>query len=177
MEEDGSLYYTKEDITSGIGTKSQACKIKLLPVGNIPLLLFPHDASTKTIEYGGDAVPIYASTDDDGHKYYSCKHVIQKADEKKGRKTLRCGTVFIDSNSVNIGSIKSHCIKHWRVTSKKFAAPNKSSRLLSFGGFTRVNKKQKTAAAPTATAPSAGGIIGDYAGGIQCGNACGIVKL
>jgi len=68
MEEDGSLYYTKKDITSGIGTKSQACKIKLLPVGNIPLLLFPHDASTKTIEYGGDAVPIYASTDDDGHK-------------------------------------------------------------------------------------------------------------
>jgi len=58
----------KRRITSGIGTKSQACKIKLLPVGNIPLLLFPHDASTKTIEYGGDAVPIYASTDDDGHK-------------------------------------------------------------------------------------------------------------
>ena len=51
-------------------------------------------------------MPIYASTDDDGHKYYSCKHVIQKADEKKGRKTLRCGTVFIDSNTVNIGVSK-----------------------------------------------------------------------
>eukprot|EP00985_Skeletonema_marinoi_P024211 scaffold16711_cov94-Skeletonema_marinoi.AAC.1 len=104
MEDNGDFYYTKEDITTGKG-KSRACRIKHLPVGNIPLLLSACDESTNTTEYDGGDVPIFARVDDDGHRFYKCKHVMQEADKKKGRKIAICNTTFHDSNSSNIGSI------------------------------------------------------------------------
>mmetsp|Transcript_16251 Transcript_16251/g.32816 ORF Transcript_16251/g.32816 Transcript_16251/m.32816 type:complete len:384 (+) Transcript_16251:232-1383(+) len=127
-------------------------RIKHLPVGNIPLLLSACDESTNTTEYDGGDVPIFARVDDDGHRFYKCKHVMQEADTKKGRKIAICNSIFHDSNSSNIGSIISHCkSRHWNVKKKKTAAHQKSS-LFSFGGFS--NKKQKTETAPPIAAPT-----------------------
>mmetsp|Transcript_16238 Transcript_16238/g.32692 ORF Transcript_16238/g.32692 Transcript_16238/m.32692 type:complete len:260 (+) Transcript_16238:232-1011(+) len=127
-------------------------RIKHLPVGNIPLLLSACDESTNTTEYDGGDVPIFAFVDEDGQRFYKCRHVMQEADTKKGRKIAICNSIFHDSNSSNIGSIISHCkSRHWNVKKKKTAAHQKSS-LFSFGGFS--NKKQKTETAPPIAAPT-----------------------
>ena len=98
LSDGGRPYYKLSDITV-----QNTCKLSLLPVdSSIPLILCASDLETSTKEYKGNDVPIYAKTDDQGKRYYICMHVIQEADEKKGKKKRVCRKEFIAGSSVNI---------------------------------------------------------------------------
>jgi hypothetical protein len=74
------------------------------------LLLFPSTATDSTKVYSGDPTTITCSEDDGGCKILCCKHIVQKANEKKKkREVLYCTHTWKVGQGVTIGTLKSHC--------------------------------------------------------------------
>ena len=146
--EDGTVHFTEDDIRKSDGSVS----IRLLPVGETPLLLFPSAPKNSNKVYTGDPTPIVSYHDEFNNNKLSfrCQHVRVKEDEKKGTSRVVCTHYWQDGQGVTIGTILSHCrSQHWQHSSNIVSNVAGQRGVKSFFSVT---KKRKSAIDANATA-------------------------
>jgi len=91
---DGTIYYTEDDLTTKDGVS-----IVLLPIGDVALHVLPSGGSEGR-NYVGDPTPITCFLNNAGIKTYRCRHIVKKADSKKGTKQVVCISQFTATQSI-----------------------------------------------------------------------------
>ena len=105
--DDGRPFYRPEDIKS-----SSAYKLKLLPVGDVPLVV---DATNERNDsfgtYDGPSVP-WIVKESSGGRTYRCRRVVKEDDD--GHPLVYCTKECQESFTMNFTSLLAHCrTHHW----------------------------------------------------------------